>query len=83
VNPRSGRGNNMILAIFIFLVYNNLMTLSQNWVQTGIISLSSLMLALHGGVFAAGLLWLFKRHLNLNVPRWARWPAWRKGEATA
>ena len=83
VNPRTGRGNNLMLAIFIFLVYNNLLSLSQNWVQTGAVSLSTLMLALHGGVFTAGLLWLLKRHLNLNLARWTRRPAWRKDEATA
>lgn len=83
VNPRTGRGNNMILAVFIFLVYNNLLTLSQNWVHNGMVGLSSLMLSLHGGVFVLGLAWLCKRHLNLNLPRWAYWPAWRRPPATA
>lgn len=75
VNPRSGRSSNMILAIFLFLVYNNLITLSQNWVQAGMVSFGGLMLALHGGVFALALAWLVKRHLNLQLPPWLRWPA--------
>jgi lipopolysaccharide export system permease protein len=78
VNPRTGRGNNLILAVFIFLIYNNLLTLSQSWVQAGMVGLGTLMLTLHGGVFLVGLTWLLKRHFNLNVPRWSLWPAWRR-----
>lgn len=81
VNPRSGRGNNLMLAIFIFLVYNNLLTLGQNWVQSGVVSLGSLMLALHGGVFVLSLAWLLKRQLNLQWPTWVQGPTWRKSGA--
>lgn len=74
INPRSGRSSNMILAIFLFLVYNNLITLSQNWVQAGMLPMGTLMLALHGGVFLLAVAWLFKRHQNLHLPLWLRWP---------
>jgi lipopolysaccharide export system permease protein len=84
VNPRSGRSSNMILAIFMFLVYNNFITLSQNWVQAGLVSFGGLMLGLHGGVFALALAWLFKRHQNIHRPAWLRWLAWpRPGRSAA
>ncbi len=51
VNPRAGRSANMLLAIFIFFIYNNLMTVSQAWVANG--KLSFLV-----GVFAVHLLML-------------------------
>ena len=81
VNPRTGRSNNLLLAVFVFLVYNNLITLSQNWVQAGMIGLGPLMLALHGGVLMLALMWLAKRHQNITLPRWSRWPSWRKAAA--
>ena len=35
VNPRAGRSANMLLALFTYLVYNNLRTISQAWVASG------------------------------------------------
>lgn len=68
-NPRAGRSGGLILAIFIFLVYSNLMTLSQNWVSFGKIDLIPLMLLLHGGFMAVALLWLTGRHRGWDLPR--------------
>jgi lipopolysaccharide export system permease protein len=68
-NPRAGRSGRLILAIFVFLVYSNLMTLSQNWVNFGLIDLVPMMLLLHGGFMAAALLWLTGRHRGWALPR--------------
>lgn len=38
VNPRAGRSANMLLAIFTYLIYSNLMTISQAWVAQGKVS---------------------------------------------
>ena len=38
VNPRAGRSANMLLALFTYLLYNNLLTVSQAWVASGKIS---------------------------------------------
>lgn len=81
VNPRSGRSSNLILAIFVFLVYNNLITLSQNWVQAGSIGLPALLLSLHGGVLLLALAWLYKRHQNLSLPHWSSWLGPRRAKA--
>lgn len=35
VNPRAGRTNNLIFAILTFMIYNNLLSISQAWVVRG------------------------------------------------
>ncbi|MDR0528902.1 MAG: LPS export ABC transporter permease LptF [Zoogloeaceae bacterium] len=37
VNPRSGRSMNMLLALVIFTLYNNLLSVSQAWVARGLL----------------------------------------------
>ncbi|VWX63265.1 Lipopolysaccharide export system permease protein [Burkholderiales bacterium 8X] len=64
VNPRVGRSGNLLFALFAFVIYYNLLNLGQNWVGGGRVGMLSFMLALHGGVFVLGLLWLVKRHHN-------------------
>lgn len=47
VNPRAGRSANMLLALFAYLVYNNLMTVGQAWVASGKISFLGGLLGIH------------------------------------
>lgn len=62
VNPRAGRSGNLVFALFAFVVYYNLLNLGQSWVSSGRVGFSSFLLALHGGVLLAGVLWLAKQH---------------------
>ena len=39
VNPRAGRSANMLLALFTYMVYSNLISISQAWVAQGKLSL--------------------------------------------
>jgi lipopolysaccharide export system permease protein len=64
VNPRVGKSVNLVFALFTFVIYFNLVNLGQSWVAGGKLSLSSFMIALHGGVFALAVLWLTKGHNN-------------------
>jgi lipopolysaccharide export system permease protein len=64
VNPRVGRSGNLIFALFTFQIYLNLLSLGQAWIATRQIGFAPFMLLLHGGVLAASLLWLAKRHHN-------------------
>ncbi len=70
-NPRVGRSGNMVLAMFTFVIYYNLLNLGQNWIATGRFALGGYLLALHGGAFLAGMLWLGKRHNNWS---WRSFP---------
>ncbi|MFM2325770.1 MAG: export transporter permease LptF, partial [Pseudomonadota bacterium] len=62
VNPRSGRSGGLIVALLFFVAYFNLLNFGKNWVATGKINMPMMLLVLHGGVFVASLLWLWKRH---------------------
>lgn len=64
VNPRVGRSANLLLALFAFVVYFNLLNLGQNWVGSGRIGMGAFLLALHGGILLFAGLWLLKRNNN-------------------
>ena len=72
VNPRVGRSANLVLALFVFVVYYNLLNLGQSWVGSGRIELGGFLLALHGGVLVLGMLWLAKGHNNWQWRRLLR-----------
>jgi lipopolysaccharide export system permease protein len=62
VNPRAGRSSSLMVALFSFIVYYNLMTLGQSWVAVGRTGLVPFMVLLHGGMLACALLALAARH---------------------
>lgn len=62
VNPRVGRSGNLIFALFVFVIYYNLLNVGQSWVGAGNVRLDVFLLALHGGVFVMALAWLAQRH---------------------
>lgn len=47
VNPRAGRSANMLLALFTYVLYNNLLTISQAWVANGRLSFVVGMVTVH------------------------------------
>lgn len=69
INPRVGRGGGLLVALFAFITYYNLLNLGQNWIASGKASMPGFMLALHGGALGLGLVWLAARQYNLNW-RW-------------
>jgi lipopolysaccharide export system permease protein len=74
VNPRRPNNWNLIFALLSFVVYFNLINLSQIWVASGRMGMASALLALHGGAFALalGLLW-WRDHATV----------WRRGSTPA
>jgi lipopolysaccharide export system permease protein len=64
VNPRGGRSGNLIFVLLAFVVYNNLLNLGQTWIFVGMVSFSTLLVLLHGGVLLLSLAWLAKRNAN-------------------
>jgi lipopolysaccharide export system permease protein len=72
VNPRAGRTNNLVFALLTFMVYSNLVGVSQAWVSQGKLSFEIGVWAVHVFMFV-GLLVLFSR--RLMVFSWGR--LWR------
>jgi lipopolysaccharide export system permease protein len=63
-NHRVGRGGNLALALFIFVMYYNFINLGQSWIGAGKVQFVPFLLTLHGGVFALAMAWLALRHNN-------------------
>ena len=81
VNPRVGRSYHLGLALFVFVVYYNLLNVGQSWISTGRVSTLGFIFGVHGGVLAMSLMWLFWRHMNWNWRHWV--PVWRPAQRTA
>jgi lipopolysaccharide export system permease protein len=64
VNPRVGRSTNLVLALFAFILYFNLLSLGQNWIAAGKYSFMGFLVVMHGSALVVGLLWLAKGHNN-------------------
>ncbi len=72
VNPRVGRNGNLILSLFTFIVYYNLVNLGTSRIGNGSTDFWTFNLLLHGGVFAMTGLLLIVRHWNLGLRPRAR-----------
>lgn len=70
-NPRRASNWNLLFALLAFVVYYNLVNLSQAWVASGRVSMAVVLPALHGSVFTAALALLWWRD-HAAVTRWRR-----------
>jgi lipopolysaccharide export system permease protein len=68
-NPRRASNWNLLFALLGFVVYYNLINLSQVWVGDGRIGMGPGLLLLHGGAFALalGLMWWRDHGATLNL----------------
>lgn len=64
VNPRAGRSLNLVLAILFYMIYNNLLSISQAWVAQEKIGLAAGLWGVHL-IMLVILLILFMRRLTL------------------
>jgi lipopolysaccharide export system permease protein len=62
VNPRAGRTNNLIFALLTYMIYSNLISVSQAWVMQGRLRFEIGVWAVHVAMFVA-LLALFARRV--------------------
>jgi len=64
-NPRRASNWNLLFALMSFVVYYNIINLSQAWVASGKTSMGAALIGAHGGAFlmAVGLLW-WREHGN-------------------
>ena len=60
-NPRRASNWNLLFALLAFVVYFNLINLSQSWVANGRFAMGPALLALHGGVFLLALFLIWWR----------------------
>ena len=60
-NPRRASNWNLLFALLSFVVYYNLITLSQAWVANGKLGMGSALLLAHGGAFLVAMLLLWWR----------------------
>ncbi|MBS1161742.1 MAG: lptF [Proteobacteria bacterium] len=70
VNPRAGRSANMLIAILIYAIYSNMLSVSQAWVAQGKISFWLGVWVVHA-VMLLPLLLLFYRRIAVRFP-WQR-----------
>jgi lipopolysaccharide export system permease protein len=73
VNPRAGQSINLVTAVLVYVVYNNLTGLMQAWVSQGRVSFATGLLATHAVVLAV-VAWLFWRRMSMV----RLWPPWRR-----
>ncbi len=73
VKPRAGRSSNLLLALFSFIVYFNLVNISQSWIAAGLLQTAPLLLTLHGTVFLLGMGLLLRQIFNWDFSQWRRW----------
>lgn len=74
VNPRAGRSLNLILALLLYMIYSNFLSITQAWVAQGKLSPYIGLWLVHA-LMAGVLLLLFYRRLVLS-PFWAVWFRW-------
>lgn len=74
INPRRATNWNLLFALLTFVVYYNLINLSQTWVSNGRLTMEAALLLLHGGILALALALLWWRD---NGVVWRRTPAVR------
>lgn len=72
VNPRAGRSANMLLALFTYMLYNNLMNISQAWVASGRISFAVGVSAVHLLMLCLLPLMFYRRIAVLSFARFSR-----------
>jgi len=72
VNPRAGRSANMLIAILIYAIYSNMISVSQAWVAQGKLSFWIGVWAAHA-VMLVPLLLLFYKRIAISMP-WQRRP---------
>ena len=71
-NPRRASNWNLLFALLTFVVYYNLVNLTQAWVDNGRLSMGAALTAVHGSAFALGLALLWWRDHAAVVRLWRR-----------
>ena len=76
-NPRRASSWNLLLALLAFVVYFNLINLSQAWIAASKAGMGTMLVAVHGGMFLLALALLWWRDHGQS----RRWFMWRRAAA--
>jgi len=69
VNPRAGRSLNLILAIVLYMLYNNMISVSNAWVGQGKLLPGIGLVGIHTAMLAITVLMFYRRMTLLSVRR--------------
>jgi lipopolysaccharide export system permease protein len=69
VNPRAGRSLNLILAIVLYMLYNNMISVTNTWVGQGKLSPGIGLWGIHLAMLAVTLLMFYRRMTLLSLRR--------------
>jgi lipopolysaccharide export system permease protein len=72
-NPRRPNNWSLLVALLVFVVYYNLIGLSQSWVANGKLLMGSALLAVHGPAFLLGLALVFWRDEAIRISSRLPW----------
>jgi len=72
VNPRSGRSFNLMVALILYMVYYNMISVTNSWVGTGKISAMLGLLGIHGVMLSVVLIFFYRRMMLLSMRRMLR-----------
>jgi lipopolysaccharide export system permease protein len=69
-NPRRASNWNLLIALLAFVIYYNIINLSQAWVGAGKLGMGSALILFHGGAFVLALTLLWWREQGNRGLRW-------------
>jgi lipopolysaccharide export system permease protein len=72
VNPRAGRSMNLVLALLVYMVYSNLLSISQAWIAQSRISLATGLWGVHALMLALLLVMFYRRLMVFSLFRFFR-----------
>jgi lipopolysaccharide export system permease protein len=72
VNPRAGRSVNLVLAILVYMIYNNFLSISQAWIGQQRISLPVGLWGVHAAMLVLLVLLFFRRLTLFSIFRYIK-----------
>ena len=72
VNPHAGRSLNLVMAILVYMIYNNVLSIAQAWIAQQRISLSAGLWGVHAVMLVLLLLLFFRRLTLFSVFRYLK-----------
>ncbi|PUE11410.1 LPS export ABC transporter permease LptF [Limnohabitans sp. T6-5] len=70
VNPRAAKSYHLMKAILTFIIYYNMINFGQRWIAEGRMSLTLLLICLHGSAALFASLWIMTRQSNWTIRLW-------------